>query len=99
MSELKYDIIAKVRFFTEEEGGRKSPTLENFFGCPMVIREKKYDCRLLLSNIGPISPGDEVVVPIKFLDYKTVSAILKENDNFELWEMGIIAEGKVLESA
>lgn len=96
MPKIDYDIIAKVRFFTTEEGGRKGPTPESFFGCPMIIKGAKYDCRLLLDEIGPIKPGGEATVPIIFLDSETVLAFLKNDDNFELWEMRTIAEGKVI---
>lgn len=97
MSNINYDIIAKVRFFKTEEGGRKAPTPETYFGCPMIIKGSKYDCRLLLDEIGPIKPGSEVIVPIKFLDAETVLALLKNEDYFELWEMRTIAEGKVID--
>jgi hypothetical protein len=97
MSKIDYDIIAEVRFFTTEEGGRNSSTPKSFFGCPMIIGGAKYDCRLLLDEIGSIKPGGEATVPIKFLDTETVLAFLKNEDNFELWEMRTIAEGKVID--
>ena len=96
MKKLNYNIIAKVRFFSEKKGGRKSPTPKKIFGCPMVIKNNYYDCRLVLNDIGSIKPGNDIVVPIIFLDPQTVLPIIKKNDKFELWDGGIIAEGKVL---
>lgn len=94
---MNSDIIAKINFYNENNGGRKGPTPSSFFNCPMVINNKYYDCRLLLNNIGSIKPGDKVVVPIKFLDSETVLKIITKNDTFTLWESGIIADGKVIE--
>lgn len=96
MRNLNYDIVAEIRFFPENEGGRKSSTPATFFGCPMVIGNKKFDCRILLSEIGPVNPGDTVTVPIKFLDTKSVLKLLNVGDSFKLWEISVIAEGKIL---
>ena len=93
---MKSDIIAEIQFYHEKDGGRKNSLPQNFFGCPMIIKDKKYDCRILLNDIGKINPGDKVIVPIKFLDSETVLNVLEKDDKFNLWEMSIIAEGKVI---
>lgn len=94
---IKADIIARVNFFKTEEGGRKGPTREDWFGCPCKINGKLYDCRLFLYDIGKVFPGDIVTVPIKFLFSKNVMAFLKVNNKIELWDGRVFASGTVEE--
>lgn len=93
---LTPDIVVNVRFYTTEENGRKSPTNANFFGTIFVLEGKKHDCRLLLDNIGSISPGEyKNDVPIKFLCPEPVLTKLRSESKFYLWDMRNIAEGEV----
>jgi len=96
---IKPDIVAQVRFYANEEGGRKEPTGKDFFGCPLLINNQYYDCRLLLFEIGAVYSGQTVIVPIKFLDSQTVLQFIKVGDEFWLWDRRIFAEGKVIELA
>lgn len=96
MTTIEYDIIAKIRFYTIKEGGRKTSTPDNYFGCPLLINDSLYDCRLLLDEVGSIHPGSEIDIPIKLLDSKTVLKFLKKGTTFQLWEGRTIAEGRVL---
>jgi len=93
---IKPDIIAEVYFYTTEDGGRKGPTPDNFIGFPLEFKGKYYDCRLLLDDIGSISPGDTVIVPIIFLYPEKILYQLKIGAKFRLWERGFKANGKVL---
>ena len=90
------EIFARVAFLHAEEGGRKSPTPPNFFGCPFFMDEQMNDCRLILTDVGPVSPGQTVEVPIVFLAPRLVVDRLKVGRRFKLWERGIIAEGEIL---
>lgn len=90
------EIFARVTFLRTEEGGRKGPTPPNFFGCPFFMDEQMNDCRLVLTDVGPVSPGQTVEVPIAFLAPKLVVDRLKVGRTFKLWEMGFIAEGEIL---
>ena len=92
---IEPDIMAEVYFYPTEQGGRKGPTPDTFFGCIFVYKNKNYDCRLLLDGIGSIYPGQRVIVPIVFL-YSDILKLLKEGDTFYLWDGGNKAEGKVL---
>jgi hypothetical protein len=89
-------IFARVAFFRTEEGGRKGPTLQDFFGCPFLMDDQMNDCRLILTDVGSISPGQTVEVPIAFLAPRLVVERLKAGRKFKLWEMGVIAEGEIL---
>lgn len=93
---MSAEIFAKVTFFRTEEGGLKGPTPANFFGCPFVMDDQMNDCRLVLTDVGPVSPGQTVEVPITFLVPKLVVDRLEVGRKFKLWHMGIIAEGKIL---
>ena len=94
---VKLEILARVTFYVTEEGGRKGPTPPTWFGCPFFMDDQMNDCRLLLDGIGSISPGQTVDVPIVFLFPKLVVDRLKVGRKFKLWDMGIIAEGEILE--
>ncbi len=94
-----HDVVAVVRFLATDEGGRKSATPSGYFGCPMSLHGKLYDCRLLLREVGPISPGERATVPIKFLDWSAVAGIVKSGDVFELREGRTIAAGEIIEVA
>jgi hypothetical protein len=96
---MLFDIRAQITFLTTAEGGRQSPTPANFFSCPMIIKHQRFDSRLQLTEIGFISPGDTVEVPIKFLDTDQVLSLLTVGESFELWESRTIARGKVLSLA
>ena len=93
---LNADIIVDVNFYNEDESPRKQPIQRDFFSCPFEIEGAKYDCRLLLKDVGQIKPGEfKFDVPVKFLCLDLVSAKLREGEKFYLWEGGYIAEGKI----
>lgn len=98
MKTEKYDILARVLLYPSDAGGRKNPITARFWGCPMQIgnSETYNDCRLLLDKIGPLNPGDEVVVPIIFLCPELALPHLRVGDHFKLWEAGFKAKGEVL---
>lgn len=94
---IKPDILANIKFYNIEQGGRKSPTPKDYFGCPVDIDGQKNDCRLLLNVIGSIKPGESKTdVPIKFLCSDTVIKKLSIGKKFFLWEVGYIGEGIVI---
>lgn len=97
MDEKNFDIMAKIHFFTTAEGGRKTPVFGRHYGCPMDIRGQKFTCRIYLEGIDKIYPGDEVVVPIKFLSPEIVLPLLKKGGWFTLWEAKTVAEGEVID--
>lgn len=90
------DVIADIKFYKTKENGRKTATDANFFRCIFVLQGNKYDCRLLLGEIGPILPGESKTnVPIKFLCPENILHKLKKGSQFYLWDMRNIAEGSV----
>lgn len=91
---IKPDIIANIRLYPTEEGGRRGPTPSDYWGCIFVYQNETFKCRLLLQDVGPLSPGTEAKVPIKFLSPQTVT-LLTVGSQFRLREMGVIGEGMV----
>lgn len=91
------DIIASVRLYSTAEGGRKGPTPSDKLGCMMEIGKSTFDCRLLLDQHGPLRPGEEAKVPIKFLDTVAVRELLVVGREFKLRELQSIGEGTIEE--
>jgi hypothetical protein len=93
--ERQPDIIASVRFYSPEEGGRKGSTPPHMFRCPLEFEGNKFDCGLHLEKVGPLAPGTTATVPITLLFPALIKPRLKVGSRFTLWEMGTIAEGVV----
>ena len=89
------DIVATVRFYADDEGGRQKLTPPDKFGCLLELDGEYFDCRLLLSGIGAVWPGRRVFVPIKFLLPQLILPRLKPGVRFHLREAETIAEGVV----
>lgn len=94
---LTPEIYVNITFYPTDKGGRKLPTGSHFLGTIFVINESKHECRLLLEEVGPISPGESKnEVPIKFLCPDLVLSKLRVGTKFYLWDMRNIAEGEVV---
>ena len=91
------DIVAKVWFYSTEEGGRKGPTPPTIYICPLEFEGEKFDCGLHLERSGPMIPGATGTIPITFLFPELIKPRLKVGSRFTLWEMRTIAEGIVEE--
>jgi len=93
--ERQPDIIASIRFYPTEQGGRKGSTPPVIFRCPLEFEGEKYDCALHLEKSGPLAPGMTATVPITLLFPGLIKPRLKVGSRFTLWERGTIAEGVV----
>jgi hypothetical protein len=91
------DIIAKVRFYTAQEGGRSNSTPPNLFKCPLEFEGEKFDCGLHLEESGPLAPGKSATIPITLVRPHLINSRLKIGSQFTLWELKTIAEGVVEE--
>lgn len=91
-------VIAKIRLYRSEQGGRASAILAPHFTCPMEIAGELFTCRLYLTEAGRIDPGSEATVPIRFLAPDLVSDKLDPGLLFRLWDGKYFAEGTVLPS-
>ncbi len=95
------DIYIKVRFKTSEEGGRKTSLKRktglglDFYGCPLMVDGKAYDCRLLIGD-KEIELGKYYELPVKFLDRDLALPNLAVGKNITLLEGKEVAEGQVI---
>ena len=88
------DIYIKVKFRTTLEGGRKTPINGDFYACPMIVDNKAYDCRLLLTG-KTLELGNFYGVPVKFLNRDLIVPKLIVGKNIILWEGKDVADGQV----
>ncbi|HMN16521.1 MAG TPA: hypothetical protein PKD03_02825 [Ignavibacteriaceae bacterium] len=96
MNKISGDILARIRFFSIEEGGRQSPTRTNKHACIICFSGKYYDCLLILETHGSIFLGEKAEIPIKFLIPSLILDKLHQGDKFKLMAARIIGEGEVL---
>ena len=61
------------------------------------MQGEHFDGRIILKDVGAISPGESVYAPIKFLYSTDVRKLIFPGTTFEIWEMGIIGKGKIVE--
>jgi hypothetical protein len=87
------DLLATVRFRTEAEGGRKTAPPAHSLSAIMSVGERDFDVRLRFSN--RITPGQQAVVSITFLDPDVARAFVKVGQSFTLRDWRVIAEGTV----
>lgn len=92
---LTPDIIATVYFYPSTEGGRQGSTPPDELSCVFDLEGECFDCRLLLGEIGSLSPGQEASVGIKFLYWDLAKPKLKPGLRFHLREGKVVAEGAI----
>ncbi len=64
---MKPDAIIEVRFKTMTEGGRQGAIVGEFYGCPLFVDGKAFDCRLSLD--GKTLPlGETYELAVKFMN-------------------------------
>ena len=94
---IKPDIIADVKFYTTQQGGRIYPTPSEYFGCIFEVHGSNHDARLLLSEVGAIEPGEiKKAVPIKFLCADLVIPKIEPGNVLYLSEGNLIGEATVI---
>ena len=89
------DIIARVRLYESSKGGRMGPTPADRFGCVLVVGGSAFDCRLVLSGVGALHPGQSATVPIKLLNPELARDVLSTGRRFLLRDGGVVGEGEV----
>ena len=89
------DLNIMIRFRTTEEGGRNEAVQGPFYGCPMRIDDRMFDCRLLLEH-RILKLGETYQVLVKLLNPKLAKKYLSVGKDMVLWEGKDIADGKIL---
>jgi hypothetical protein len=92
---MMHDAVLDISMLNTAEGGRKGPTPPKQFGCIFEMHGKYYDCRLDLSEVGPLSPGQRATVPVAFLHPKDVLPYLSKGDVCSLREARTIASVRI----
>jgi hypothetical protein len=94
---MKPDAVIKVRFKTPEEGGRQNAIAigEKPYGCPLLVDEEAFDCRLLITD-RTLQLGESYELPIKFLSPDRALPKLSPGKPVRLWEGKDIAIGEVV---
>lgn len=94
----KPHLVADVRMYPTEEGGRKGPAFLGW-GCPCMISQMEplvgRDALLLLDE-EPLLPGDRKHLGFYFLSGDEAADIMRRAGRFYLWEGGFIGEAVVL---
>lgn len=92
-------LIAEVRMFDTEHGGRKGPAYAGW-GCPCIVSQTQplvgYDA-LPLIGTDPLLPGDTRRLGFYFLSHKEAVPLMRQAGRFYLWEGGFIGEAVVLD--
>jgi hypothetical protein len=98
MRDASPELVADVTLYPTEEGGRKTPTSPDWFGCPCFTSKEHlegWDCRILLQGV-PLSPGETRRVGMVFLSPDLAVLALRKAGKFYLWEGHAIGEGVVV---
>lgn len=91
------DIIADVRLYSTDEGGRQDRTPQDFFCCPLVIPNSDlHDARIILAKHGSFAPGDSKRVPVKFLAPDQALTKFGVVSVLKIWEFKVIGEAIVV---
>lgn len=93
---MKPDVTIRVRLLTTEEGGRSRGIAGPRYGCPLMVKEKGFDCRLLLQSSDLLELGNSYEVGVKFLNREAAVPELEVGKEVSLWEGKTIAVGKVV---
>lgn len=87
----KPDVIVDLSLYAA--GGRKGATPDTYLNCILEYQDESFDCRLLLEEVGPLVPGAQARVPLKFLRPDLIKKRLRVGDRFKLREANYIGEG------
>lgn len=96
LREMTPALIADVRLFSTEEGGKKLPAYPGW-GCPCMVSQQQpltgYDGWMVLND--PLIPGEKRTgVPFVFLSPEG-GETMRQAGHFYLWEGGFVGEAVV----
>jgi hypothetical protein len=97
MAPCKPDVIARIRMYPREQGGKNKVISGKQFSCPLYYHQKGFDCRLLLDEQQSLHPGDTAEIPLQFLCPEDIKPQLKQGETFTLWDLRTFAEGEIVQ--
>ena len=93
---MKADATIRIRLLTTEQGGRRGAIQGPRYGCPLMVNEKGFDCRLMLQESELLELGETYEVGVKFLNRELAIRELEAGKSVSLWEGKTIAIGQVV---
>jgi len=95
MHNQKGDVLAEVKFCPTQCGGRQGPTPTDELHCILSIDSLNFDVRIYFGAHGPVSPGEKILAPIRFLHINAAMPHLAVGRTFTLRERTTIADGVI----
>lgn len=86
VSELAYNLTARITLFPTDKGGRKRPVYSGYKPSFAFNTEKHYSGEIELLDKKELNPGETSDVFIKLLPAKSIRKNLKHNDSFTITE-------------
>jgi len=90
------EAIIRVRFLTNDEGGRTTPISHGPYGCPLMVNGKGHDCRFIMEQDSHYELGKIYEIPVKFLNPTLALKDITEGIEISLWEGKTIGIGSIL---
>lgn len=94
------EIEAELEVLPFDQSPRQGPLRDDVvghFGCPMMLGQEAFDCRMTFPDAGgSVALGKTARALIQFLSPTLVLPRLSPGSTFELWEMGVVARGRVI---
>ena len=90
------DATIRIRLLTTKEGGRREAIEGPRYGCPLMVNERGFDCRLVLQDSDLLELGNSYEVGVKFLNRESAVSELEVGKQVSLWEGKTIAVGEVV---
>ena len=91
------DLIASIRLYATEKGGRDGPTPSDKLGFLFGVDGEWFDCWMLLQTVGALAPGSSAKVPLVFLNRHLLKNIISVGSRFEIRDGKVVGEGVVEE--
>jgi hypothetical protein len=88
------DAFIEVYFLTQNEGGRKTSICGEKYNCPLIARNRAFDCRFALDTFC-FELGKRYKIPIAFLNAAEAKKYIQNEENIYLWEGKKIGVGKL----
>ena len=93
--ETRPDVLAKLRLLSSEAGGRQTLTSSDKLRCIFEYEGEGFDCVLLLTELGSVSPGPGDTVPLAFLYPQYIKDRLQPGAKFLWRDYRVIGAGEV----
>lgn len=84
ISEITYNLKARITLYPTELGGRKKPIYNGYKPSFVFSTKQHYTGQVKLIGVEELKPGDSARVKIDLLPARTIRRNLKANDSFTI---------------